>query len=58
MNARKEKKILSQWEDSIEIDKLVENLLKMKEKGYTKASLIHKFLDHWNDDGEVHLFVS
>jgi hypothetical protein len=57
VTSRKEKKILSECENSLDIDEMKETLLEMKEKGYTQVELDTKFLDQWDEEGSVYLVV-
>jgi hypothetical protein len=54
----KQKKILSEGEDPIEISDLVETLLEMKERGYAQVELDTRFLDQWDERGSVYLIVT
>jgi hypothetical protein len=52
------KRILSDWEDPVEISDLVETLQEMKERGYTQVGLDTQFLDQWDEKGSVYLIAT
>jgi hypothetical protein len=58
MTNLKQKEILREWDDPVEISDLVETLLEMKERGYTQVGLDTLFLDQWDEKGSVHLIAT